>query len=82
MSTKRYCEMCDIWVSARQTECKRCGAPTVKAIKAKADPNLCSSCGRPFTRERPLYHHGQCEDCYDPTPADTEAWDEGFAENH
>lgn len=27
----RYCEMCDKWVSARQTVCKACGAPTVKA---------------------------------------------------
>jgi rRNA maturation endonuclease Nob1 len=26
----RYCEMCDKWVSAKQTECKACGAPTVK----------------------------------------------------
>jgi hypothetical protein len=22
----RYCEMCDRWVSAKQTECKACGA--------------------------------------------------------
>jgi hypothetical protein len=28
---KRYCEMCDKWVSSRQTECRECGAPTVKA---------------------------------------------------
>jgi len=27
---KRYCEMCDTWVSARQTECKACGASTVR----------------------------------------------------
>jgi hypothetical protein len=29
----RYCEMCDKWVSAKQTECKACGAPTVKAAR-------------------------------------------------
>ena len=27
----RYCEMCDRWVSAKQIECKACGAKTVKA---------------------------------------------------
>jgi hypothetical protein len=28
---KRYCELCDRWVPAKQTVCKACGAPTVKA---------------------------------------------------
>lgn len=28
---KRYCEMCDRWVPAKQTTCKACGAATVKA---------------------------------------------------
>ena len=32
---RRYCEMCDKWVPARQTECKECGMPTVKAAKEK-----------------------------------------------
>jgi DnaJ-class molecular chaperone len=28
---KRYCEMCDAWMAAR--ECKACGAPTVLAAR-------------------------------------------------
>ena len=28
---KRYCELCDRWVAAKQTVCKACGAPTSKA---------------------------------------------------
>jgi non-homologous end joining protein Ku len=35
MSNNRYCEMCDKWVSARQIECRACGATTVKAAKQK-----------------------------------------------
>lgn len=30
---KRYCEMCDRFVSARETECKQCGAQTLKVGK-------------------------------------------------
>lgn len=26
---KRYCEMCDLVVPKKQTECKLCGAPTI-----------------------------------------------------
>jgi hypothetical protein len=26
---QRYCEMCDIWMSTQQSECRFCGAPTV-----------------------------------------------------
>jgi hypothetical protein len=32
-ANRRYCEMCDRWVSAKQIECKECGATTVKAAK-------------------------------------------------
>ena len=31
MAAKRYCEMCDKWVSASQFECRACGMPTRKA---------------------------------------------------
>lgn len=29
MARSRYCEMCDTWVPANQTECRACGADTV-----------------------------------------------------
>ena len=32
---KRYCEMCDEWMSAR--ECRKCGAPTVQAAPPATD---------------------------------------------
>ena len=32
-AAKRYCEMCDEWMRAR--ECRKCGAPTVKAAQTK-----------------------------------------------
>lgn len=32
MPKKRYCEMCDKWLPAKQTECKACGMPTRKAL--------------------------------------------------
>jgi len=30
-STKRYCEMCDEWMTKR--ECPACGMPTLKAVR-------------------------------------------------
>jgi ribosomal protein L40E len=33
----RYCEMCDAWVPARQTECKQCGAPTIRSQPPKKE---------------------------------------------
>lgn len=38
MSAKRYCELCDRWVSAKETECKQCGADTTKAATTKPAP--------------------------------------------
>jgi RNA polymerase subunit RPABC4/transcription elongation factor Spt4 len=37
---KRYCEMCDKWVPAKQTTCRECGASTVQAGK------YCAACDR------------------------------------
>jgi hypothetical protein len=37
---RRYCEMCDKWVSAHQTTCKACGARTSKAVE------YCAACDR------------------------------------
>ena len=39
----RYCEMCDEFVPASQTECKACGMPTVKAEQGLR----CGLCGYP-----------------------------------
>lgn len=35
---RRYCEMCDIWVSTREVECRRCGAETSKPV------DYCAAC--------------------------------------
>jgi predicted amidophosphoribosyltransferase len=40
MAKFRYCEMCDVWVSPRQTVCKACGATTSKVV------NYCPACDR------------------------------------
>lgn len=32
----RYCEMCDRWLPATQTECRACGMPTAKPVSQQA----------------------------------------------
>ena len=34
---KRYCEICEVWMASKKTECRFCGAPTVLEEPPSAD---------------------------------------------
>lgn len=33
MTKRRYCEMCDEWVSVKQTTCRACGSATSQVVE-------------------------------------------------
>lgn len=40
MAARRYCGLCDLWVPARQTVCRACGADTDRPMKGGSRENV------------------------------------------